>query len=79
MYLDESIQKIRNLNAFEDWEFRGCSDQEIQALEQELPNHLRLPGAYVEFLQFCGHGLAFFLQGDDFFYSHILRMQKKAN
>jgi hypothetical protein len=78
MYLDESIEKIKNLNTFEDWEFKGCSDQEIQALEQELPNRLKLPGAYVEFLQFCGHGLGFFLQGDDFFYSQILRMQKKG-
>lgn len=78
MYLDKSIEKIKNLNAFEDWECKGCSNQEIQALEQELPNGLKLPGAYVEFLQFCGHGLGFLLQGDNFFYSHILRMQKKG-
>jgi len=78
MYLDKSIEKIKALNTFEDWEFKGCSDQEIQALEQELPNGLKLPGAYVEFLHFCGHGLGFFLQGDEFFYSQILKRQKKG-
>ncbi|BAZ27653.1 hypothetical protein NIES4074_00800 [Cylindrospermum sp. NIES-4074] len=78
MYLDKSIEKIKNLNAFEDWELKGCSDQEIQALEQELTNGLTLPGAYVEFLQFCGHGLGFMLEGDDFYYPHVLRMQRQG-
>lgn len=78
MYIDKSIEKIKNLESFEDWEIRGCSAEEILLLQQELPDGLILPSAYVEFLYFCGHGLGFMLEGDDFFYSHVFRMQKRG-
>lgn len=48
----------------------GCSEQEIQKLEEAVG--LSLPLAYKEFLDWAGNGLASFEVGSDFYYEQDL-------
>jgi hypothetical protein len=56
MYVDDSVERINGLPVIPGLERRGCSREEIRALERELPAGLSLPAAYVEFLTSPGHG-----------------------
>jgi hypothetical protein len=77
MYIDASIERLDGLPVIPGLERRGCSREEIRALERELPDGLSLPAAYVEFLASLGHGSGFLLRGEDAFHAGVLAAQRQ--
>jgi len=55
---------------------RGCSDEEIAALEVHF--NCRLPSSYRDFLSIAGKGAGKLFQGTDIFYPRILQLQREA-
>jgi hypothetical protein len=54
----------------------GCSDQEIEAIEQKLG--VNLPGAYRQFLAQMGRCAGTFFQGTDFLYRELPTLRGQA-
>lgn len=56
----------------------GCSEEEIQEIEQGVT--LTLPPSYKEFLRFAGKGLGMFGAGSDIFYDEVdlIELQQDA-
>ena len=54
----------------------GCSDDDINQLEQQF--NVQLPAAYHYFLKVMGRGAGTFLEGTDWRYPQLVRMQKEA-
>src|ERR1051326_7860882 len=57
-------------------EIKGCSAEEIEALEKTVK--LSLPKAYKDFLTLMGHGAGNFKQGTEIFYNDIGELRESA-
>ncbi len=60
-YLTEIKALAERLEVIHPDEVQGCTEEEIQTLESAL--HIRLPGAYREFLAWCGKRAGGFFRG----------------
>jgi len=70
-FIKESVDLLKAVDDFDERDFRGCSETEIEALEKLLPEYVYLPEAYEEFLKFGGHGICDMLRGTDFYFSYL--------
>lgn len=75
-YLKEAIEIIKSIDDFDPREFRGCSEEEIDALNDIFSIEYTIPDAYEEFLCFGGHGIANMLRGTRFYYNDVYQMNK---
>jgi hypothetical protein len=75
MYLDRVIARLVE-QGVDLKEFKPCTEQEVQELEQQLER--RLPAAYREFLLTMGHGAGEVFQSDDCFYEDLPKIQRLA-
>lgn len=71
-YIKEAIDLLHNIATLDKREIIGCSIEEIDILSDQYPIDVVLPDSYEEFLQYCGHGIADMMIGNDFFYNSVL-------
>ena len=70
-YIQQAVDCITNLDDFHPKEIIGCTEDEINNLEKLLGEHYYIPEAYVEFLEWGGHGIVEMLSRANFYYSKI--------
>ena len=70
-FIRDTVELLTKVNEFDEREFRGCTESQIEALEYLLPEYLYLPESYYEFLKFGGNGICNMLSGTDFYFSQI--------
>lgn len=78
-FLDEPISLIRQVNHKEANNFVGCSNAEIEHLEQSLPDGYKLPAAYKEFLMAGGHEFGPLFWWTHMGYEDVLAIAKSKN
>jgi hypothetical protein len=78
-FIRDSVDILTGADDFDEREFRGCSEAQIEALEKLLPEYFYLPESYYEFLKFGGNGISNMLSNTDFYFSQIyaLRAERK--
>jgi hypothetical protein len=70
-FIGDSVNLLRGVEDFDEREFRGCTEAQIEALEQLLPEYSYLPESYYEFLKFGGNGICDMLSGTNFYFPKI--------
>ncbi len=78
-FIKDSVDLLKAVDDFDEREFRGCSETQIESLEQLLPEYLYLPESYYEFLRFGGQGICDMLNSTNFYFSQVyaLRAERK--
>jgi hypothetical protein len=78
-FIKDSVDLLKAVDDFDERDFRGCSDTQIESLEELLPEYVYLPESYYEFLRFGGHGICDMLNGTNFYFSQVfgLRAERK--
>lgn len=71
-----SINEIVHYLESKECKLKGCSVQEIAAIEKHYK--VRLPSSYVEFLQNMGISAGEFLKGSSMFYDEIFDLREGA-
>lgn len=75
-FIQNSVDLLKNVDDFDEREFRGCSESQIEALEELLPEYSYLPESYYEFLKFGGNGICNMLKGTNFYFPQIYNLRK---
>ena len=78
-FIKDSVDLLKAVDDFNERDFRGCSETQIESLEELLPEYVYLPESYCEFLRFGGHGICDMLNGTNFYFSQVygLRAERK--
>ncbi|MEQ8541536.1 MAG: hypothetical protein RIB93_29255 [Coleofasciculus sp. D1-CHI-01] len=78
-FIRDTVDLITKVGNFDEREFRGCTESQIEALEHLLPEYSYLPESYYEFLKFGGNGICSMLSGTDFYFPQVyaLRAERK--
>ncbi len=76
MYIERILNEIKILGIPNPRKFVPCTEEEVARLEQAT--HLTLPRAYQEFLRTMGNGTDTLLNGSDFLYPRLMRLQEGA-
>ncbi|MDC7232908.1 MAG: hypothetical protein PQJ58_06725 [Spirochaetales bacterium] len=76
-YINKVVELVEQLEWLDPREIIGCSEQEIDALDDLFDEGFFLPDSYGEFLKYCGHGFGNILQRESFFYNDIYALNKK--
>ncbi len=69
--IKDSVNLLKEIDDFDERDFRGCSEEQIERLEQLLPEYTYLPESYCEFLRFGGNGICNMLSGTEFYFPQI--------
>jgi hypothetical protein len=70
-HAEQLKQKLQQLDYFDDREFIGCTEAEIQALEDLHPYDIRLPEAYKDFLRVGGKLFGELRPNEVFYWQHL--------
>ncbi|MGB0385538.1 MAG: SMI1/KNR4 family protein [Ardenticatenaceae bacterium] len=76
MSFEKVKARFEELELVASFERKGCTEAEVNLLEQSLLQ--TLPQAYRKFLLWMGHGAGSFWQGSHCFYKHLGEVQKWA-
>lgn len=78
-FIKDSVNLLKEIDDFDERDFRGCTEEQIERLEQLLPEYTYIPESYYEYLIFGGNGICNMLNGTDFYFPQIytLRAEQK--
>lgn len=74
--IDDIMNSIVENGLSDQNDFLGCSDKEIQEIEEFY--NIKLPKVYIDFLKKMGKSAGAFMAGTDMFYQHLYDLREGA-